>query len=335
MLLDASYFRAVQGGINSDADGKRKAAAANDNLKQLFRSSINRVNDAKRNGVVQPMIITSSEVKYKYNITVMPGDELYPGDMIEAYGEHMIVVNTRYLTPTYKVGLAWLCNVKFRFQNFTPDVIERYAVLDSGVYSTTVGTDGTVTYMKRQFKIYMSSDPDTDKIYIDKRLATGTMYDQNGNEILESYRITGRTKHTKGNYGDGAHLLELSAKSSESVGTRDNIELLICDYIEPGADETQTDVTLLPCEIKGRTNIAIGGNRTYTAVFYDIGGNVVQIDDVVWSVDLPKGITKQVNETTCKISVCDDDGLSGTSLTISVVDSAGKYNKAQIEVGVF
>lgn len=335
MPLDLNYFRTVQSGIGSDSEGQYKASLANDNLKQLFRTSINRVDDAKRNGIVQPMIITASEVKYKYNITVMPDDELYPGDMIEAYGEHMIVVNTRYLTPTYKVGLAWLCNVKFRFQNFSPDIIERYAVLDSGVYSTTVGTDGTVTYLKRQFKIYMSSDQDTDKIFIDKRLATGTMYDQNGNEILESYRITGRTKHAKGAYGAGTHLLELSAKSSESVGVKDNIELLVCDYIAPGEDRPTPDETLLTCEIKGRINIAIGGSRTYTAVFYDSSGNQVSVDDVVWDVDLPDGITKQVSGTTCKLTVKDDDSLSGISLMLSVVDKAGKYNKAQFEVGVF
>ncbi len=335
MPLDLNYFRTVQSGIGSNSEGQYKASLANDNLKQLFRTSINRVDDAKRNGVVQPMIITASEVKYKYNITVMPDDEIYPGDMIEAYGEHMIVVNTRYITPTYKVALAWLCNVKFRFQNFSPDVIERYAVLDSGVYSTTVGTDGTVTYLKRQFKIYMSSDPDTDKIFIDKRLATGTMYDQNGNEILEAYRITGRTKHAKGAYGAGTHLLELSAKSSESVGVRDNIELLVCDYIAPGDEPPTPDEKLLNCEIKGRSNIAIGGSRTYTAIFYDADGNQVSVDDVVWEIDLPSGITKQVSGATCKITVTDDDSLSGVSLTLTVVDAAGKYNKAQFEVGVF
>lgn len=334
MPLDAMYFRMVQGGLYSNYDSQYKATQANDNLLQQFRTSINRVDEAKRNGITQPMIITSTEVKYKYNITVMPWDELYPGDMIEALGEHMIVVNTRYITPTHKVGIAWLCNVKFRFQNFTSDIIERYAVLDSGVYSTTVGTDGTITYMKRQFKIYISSDDETDKICIDKRLATGTMYDQFGNEILEAYCITGRTKHAKGNYGSGAHLLELSAKSSEAVGTKDNIELIICDYIAPG-ETVAPDETLLNCEIKGRTNVAIGGSRTYTAVFYDQAGKATDISDIVWDVDLPNGITKIVDGTTCTVVVNDDDSLSGTTLTLTVVDKHGKYNKAQFEVGVF
>lgn len=335
MPLDLEYFRAVQSGFGPDTEAKYKSVIAKDNLLQLFRTSINRVDDAKRNGLTQPMIITASEVKYKYNITVMPDDELYPGDMIEAYGEHMIVVNTRYITPTYKVGLAWLCNVEFRFQNFSPEIIHRWGVLDSGVYSTTVGTDGTVTYLKRQFKIYLSSDSDTDKIHLDKRLAVGTMYDQSGNEILEAYIVTGRTKYAKGAYGSGTHLLELSAKSSEAVGTRDNIDLMVCDYIAPDEDPPLPDKTLLDCEIKGRSNIAIGGTRTYKAVFYDTNKNVVTVDEIIWSVDLPDGITKLIDGDSCKITVKDDDSLSGTELTLSVVDGDGKYNKAKLLVGVF
>lgn len=333
--LDINYFRAVQGGAGTETEQDYKSAVARDNLMQLFRTSINRDDNATRNGVVQPMIITASEVKYKFNITVMPGDELYPGDMIEHEGEHLVVVNTRCVTPTYKVGLAWLCNIKFRFQNFTSEIIERWAALDSGVYSTTVGSDGTVTYLKRQFKVYLSGDPETYKIYIDKRLATDTMYDQNGNEILEAYTVTGRTKYAKGAYGAGAHLLELSVKSSETVGTRDSIEQMVCDYIEPGTPAPEPDKDLLICEIKGRPNIAIGGSRTYKAVFYDVDGNETTVDNAIWEVDLPDGITKQVDGQVCKLFVKDDDSLSGTSLTLAVSDSAGKYNKAQYEVGVF
>lgn len=340
MRLDLDYFRTVQGTMNIHDEPTYKAVNAQEMLLYEFQDSINYVIDAKRNGVVQPMIISGSDVKYKYNITTMPGDELYPGDIIEANGEHMIVVQTRSESPVYVLGLAWMCNVKFRFQNWSPTVIERYGVLDSGVYSTTTGTDGQITYLKRQFKIYLPSDEDTDKIYIDKRLAVGTMYDQYGNEILEAYVVTGRTKFGKGGYGEGAHLLELNAKSSEQVSIKDNVVEMICDYIAP--DETTDDdptpappEAVLTCAITGRNNISLGMTRTYKAVFYDEGGAVCEIDLPVWTYEAPEGVTVTPNGATCSVQIPDDEALAGTEVILRLGDGGMLYKNTMLVVGVF
>lgn len=336
MRPDLGYFRTVQGTRCIHDEPTYKAVNAQEMLLEEFQDSINYVSDAKRNGEVQPMIISGSDVKYKYNITTMPGDELYPGDIIEANGEHFIVVQTRSESPVYILGLAWLCNVKFRFQNWSPTIIERYGVLDSGVYSTTTGTDGTITYLKRQFKIYMPSDEDTDKIYIDKRLAVGTMYDQSGNEILEAYVITGRTKFGKGGYGEGAHLLEMNAKSSEEVHDKDNIALMICDYIAP-EDDGEPDETeaVLECVIKGRNNIRLGASRTYTGVFYDADGNECDIDNPVWTVEAGIGIDYIANGKECTVTVPDDDVYSGTEIVLRLGDDNVNYKNTALVVGVF
>lgn len=338
MTLDLDYFRTVQGTMNIHDEPTYKAVNAQETLLYEFQDSINYVATAKRNDVVQPMIITGSEVKYKYNITAMPGDELYPGDMIEANGEHFIVVQTRSESPVYIVGVAWVCNVRFRFQNWSSQIIERYGVLDSGVYSTTTGTDGTITYLKRQFKIYLPSDPDTDKIYIDKRLAVGTMYNQNGDEILEAYVMTGRTKYGKGNYGDGAHLLELNAKSSEQVSVKDNVALMVCDYIEPdesGDDDDDTPTELLSCEIKGRNNVRLGASRTYTAVFYDAGGDEVTVASPVWTWEADESITVTDNGSTLTVAVPDQEELSGTEIILRLGDGGVAYRTTMFVVGVF
>lgn len=336
MDLDLCYFKTVQGTFNIHDEPTYKAVNAQEMLLDEFQSSINYVIDAKRNGEIQPMIITGSEVKYKYNITTMPGDELYPGDIIEAHGEHYIVVQTRSESPVYVLGLAWLCNVKFRFQNWSSTIIERYGVLDSGVYSTTTGTDGTITYLKRQFKIYMPSDEETDKIYIDKRLAVGTMYDQNGNEILEAYVVTGRTKFGKGGYGDGAHLLEMNAKSSEEVHDKDNVALMVCDYIAPKEEETpeETDA-VLECSIVGRNNVRLGASRTYTGVFYDADGEECEIEHPVWTVEASDGISVITDGATCTVSVPDEDIFSGTEIVLRLGDGNVNYKNTALVVGVF
>ena len=337
MALDATYFATVQGALGTEGESEFRAAWAQDELLFDFEDSINYIADAKRNDVVQPMIITGTEVKYKYNVTAMPGDELYPGDIIEANGEHYIVVQTRSESPVYVLGLAWLCNAKFRFQNWTSDIIERYGVLDSGVYSTTTGTDGTVTYLKRQFKIYLPSDEDTDKIYIDKRLAVGTMYDQFGNEILEAYVITGRTKFGKGGYGEGAHLLELNAKSSEEVGAKDNITEMVCDYIAPDDDDEDDDTpataTLL-CVISGRSTIRLGKSRTYSGIFYNEENELVSIDNPQWEIEAPEGVIYSVDGATCTVSVSDDDDLVGAEIVLTLGDGEVNYRNAKMTVEV-
>lgn len=288
-----------------------------------------------RNGILRSSKFVIKHIgKYKYNITTMPGDELYPGDIIEANGEHYIVVQTRSESPVYILGLAWLCNVKFRFQNWSSTIIERWGVLDSGVYSTTTGTDGTITYLKRQFKIYMPSDDDTDKIYIDKRLAVGTMYDQYGNEILEAYVITGRTKFGKGGYGEGAHLLEMNAKSSEEVSVKDNVELLICDYIAPDDDEEEETTELLECAITGRATIRLGKSRTYTGVFYDSDGNETTIDNPVWRVDAEAGVTYEPDGSNCTVIVPDDENMIGAEIRIVLGDGNVNYKNATLIVEV-
>lgn len=336
MNLDLCYFRTVQNTLDIHDEPTYKAVNAQEMLAEEFTSSINYVVDAKRNGVTQPMIISGSEVKYKYNITTMPGDELYPGDIIEANGEHFIVVQTRSESPVYILGLAWMCNVKFRFQNWSPTIIERYGVLDSGVYSTTTGTDGTITYLKRQFKIYLPSDEDTDKIFIDKRLAVGTMYDQHGNEILEAYVITGRTKFGKGGYGEGAHLLELNAKSSEEVHSKDNVQLMICDYIEPDelAPDDDTDA-VLECEISGRSTIMLGSTRTYSGVFYDANHDVCVVENPVWTYEAPEGVSVQIDGAQCIVTVPDSDELSGAELVLRLGDGNVDYKNTMMVVEVF
>ena len=336
MALDATYFATVQGALGTEGESEYRAAWARDELLFEFENSINYIADATRNGEVQPMIITGTEVKYKYNVTTMPGDELYPGDIIEANGEHYIVVQTRSESPTYILGLAWLCNAKFRFQNWTPDIIERYGVLDSGVYSTTTGTDGTVTYLKRQFKIYLPSDEDTDKIYIDKRLAVGTMYDQFGNEILEAYVITGRTKFGKGGYGEGAHLLELNAKSSEEVGAKDNVAEMVCDYIAPDDDDEDepTPTATLTCVISGRSTIRLGKSRTYSGIFYNEENALVTIDNPQWTMEAPEGITLAADGATCVVTVPNDDDYVGAEILLILGDGGVNYKNAKMTVEV-
>ena len=106
--------------------------------------------NARRNGVVQPMLFIRTGVQYKINAVALPGDELYPGDIIEVYDETWICVETRAMDTIQTTGILWLCNHEFKWQNFSSAIHTAWGVFDSGVYSTTRNGDEQLQYLDKQ-----------------------------------------------------------------------------------------------------------------------------------------------------------------------------------------
>ena len=111
-----------------------------------------------------------------------------------------------------------------------------------------------------QYKIYLPIDSDTERLYVDKRLATNVRYDANGKQILEVYKIT-RVDPTSQAYGKGAHLMLLHCRSDDYVAEHDSVAQRICDYIPPdtaGPSEPEGAADGAPA-ISGRTPSASAG----------------------------------------------------------------------------
>ena len=221
--------------------------------------------DCTRNGAPQRFLITRTDSLIRCEITAFPGEELYPGDIIECFGEHWICYQTRVSSDIQVTGTIWLCNHLFRWQNGTPDIIEKWGVLDAGVYSTTIAGGYEVNTPDVQYKIYLPIDSDTERLYVDKRLATNVRYDANGKQILEVYKIT-RVDPTSQAYGKGAHLMLLHCRSDDYVAEHDSVAQRICNCIPPdtaGPSEPGGTVDGAPA-ISGRDTLRIGGSRTYS-----------------------------------------------------------------------
>ena len=293
------------------------------------------VADAKRNGVEQRFLVTRSEVQYKYNITAFPGEDLFPGDIIECYGEHWIVVNTRVGNAVQATGLMWQCNHEFVFQNFDSTIHRYYGVLDSGVYSTTRTSDPTIQTLNQQYKIYLPYNEHTALIYEDKRLAAGKWIDKDQNDILTTYEVTGRDYISKG-YGEGAHLLILYVRSSKYNRERDNAELGICDYIAPSDSETaEIDHALLKCEITGRSTIRVGLSKTYRAVFYDIDGNAIDGVTPSWNyISDNENISFAESDGSITVNVPNHSDAGGSTVTLILSDASQAYSPAIFEIEV-
>ena len=314
-MIDLGYFRLIQNQNGLDSAVAATIRDAKASLREELQTSVHYM-VGKRNGVEQGFVVTPSESYYKYEIEALPDESLFVGDEIEVMNEHWIVVKTRVASPFQTIGLMWLCNYKFRWQNFTPDIIERWGVLDSGVYSTTRDGNGDLVTPDKQFKIYFPKDPDTAKLFIDKRLAVEVIYDSTGAEVLNVYRITGYDS-VSSSYGQGGHLLVLNARSEDYVPGRDSIEEMICDYIEPAPEPPVQEGT-----IDGKAKIHVGKSRTYIADF----------DVDTWSIVTElAGVTLLPDGNTAKLYVALEDDLVGEIVTL-VAEGGGILATLDVEV---
>ena len=286
---------------------------------------------ALRNGVEQDFLIQRTDKTERFKITAFPGEDLNIGDYIDVWGETFLVYQTRVQTTLNKTGILWLCNHKFRWQSFTPEIIERWGILDSGVYSTTIRGEDDVKYKNKQFKMIVPLDEETAKLYVDKRIAVDKMYDKRGNKILNVYQITGYDA-TGENFGEGSHILYLNLRSDEYNDDADNYDEVLCDYIAQDS-EGEPDEGELSCLIKGSSTIRIGTSRKYTPVFYDSDGNEVSDITPIWSNEgLSDGITLSEQNGKLVIAIPDDVRLIGSPITINL--TADGYMTASMEISI-
>lgn len=315
-------------GMYGTTERERSINRSVEDFERLVVDNPNYQEHCTRNGKPQRFMISRSDVLYRANITAFPGEELYPGDIIECFGEHWIVYQTRVASVYQTTGIIWLCNHLFRWQNNSPDIIERWGVLDSGVYSTTKTAGYEVNTPDVQYKIYLPLDDDTKKLFVDKRIATNIRYDANGKEILEVYKLT-RVDPTSQAYGKGAHLMLLNARSDDYVAEHDNIEERICGYISPLVEEEQIVIPeLLPSEISGRNTVRVGASRTYTTTIPAEAYPQWNVSPVL------DGVVLDTTESGVRLIVEDKSSLVGEVITLRVVDSGGLYLPSEFTVEV-
>lgn len=290
--------------------------------------------DTLRNGSSQPLLLTRGGEKHSYNVICRPGDNLFAGDIIDAFGQKWIVMEARADATTHKTGVMYQCNKLFRFQNFSPDIIERWGFVDISGYSSSFNSDTQMQHSSEQVAIYLPYDEETAKIYVDKRLPSHVGYDQFGEKILFSFKITG-TNPVSESYNDGDHLLMLKAERFLYAQDKDNLELEICDYIQSVDDleDPPTSDIQLHCEIMGGTAIRIGGTRIYKAVFTDSDGHVIDGVNCTWSVD-GDGANYVVTDDGIKVSIAYNTALIGNDIIIHAAASDLTCSPAEYRVEV-
>lgn len=299
----------------------------------FYRQAVNNpaCQAAKRNGIEQQFLITRTEVPEKYKIVAFPDEDLDVGDYIDVFGERFLVIQSRVQDTLQKNGIMWLCNHKFRWQSFNDTIVERWAVLDSGVYSSTIRGEVMARTVDKQFKLYLPEDSETRKLFIDKRLAAETMCDKDGNTILNVYQITGYDA-TSESFGANGHLLVCNLRSDEYNRNTDNVTELICDYIENNGG---SDGVLPVCSITGKESIRLGTTRKYTPTFYTVSGNEQTGIVPLWSFEgIPTHVTTSETNGVLAVNVPDNTELLGKSFNIVLNNDSLSYAQSKITVNI-
>ena len=292
--------------------------------------------DAKRNGVQQGMMFTRSGEQHSYNVICRPGDVLFAGDIVDAFGQKWIVMEARADDTTHVTGVMRQCNKLMRFQCFGTTVYERWVYIDVSGYSSAFNSDSQLQKGEEQVAIYMSYDAATAQIYVDQRLPSHIGYDEFGNRILNAFRVTGPDPVSE-SFNPGDHLLVLKAVRDLYHSDTDNLELEICDYRSSARQPTQSERPKPgDAHIEGRTSLRIGTSRLYTATFLDAATRepVANVQPL-WTLSAPSGIT--VGDPTANpvtVIVANDASLIGEQFSLKVVDTDGVYSSAVIEVEV-
>lgn len=270
-----------------------------------FSKSLEHEAGAKRNGTPQEFIAHKTKGSQRYSLSSKAGETFFAGDIIECYNSHWIVVEVEANKDIYTSGYMERCNHLFKFVA-GGKIIERWGVLDSGVYSTTLTDTLLMPELNKQFKIYLPYDDDTKLFSIGRRFAVGTTYDEAGKQVLVAYKITGYDPATM-NYGEDA-LLVLNCKSDAYDPVADNLELEICDYnlVQPDSNDA-----LCTVDYVGKPFLRVGGGKkTFVCKFADANGNEVSPDDVEWTITTVDNTGLTTHTTT------------NASITISLSDQA-------------
>lgn len=250
----------------------------------------------------------------KCKITLLPGTKMFIGDLVGVYGEKWLCVELYADEYGITSGVVWMCNQVFRFQDKLGRIIEKDAIIDDGSYAKD--NDKSIPVTQNSFKCYMSLDEDSRVLHVDKRLAIDTIYNSDGEEILEAGKIFWIDSHTV-NYGTGSHLMTFGLSISAFNREMDSLKEKICDYIAPIRTPEETP-KVERISISGRSTIRIGTGRNYKAALVDQDGNPISAEgkEFAWEVSGSDAITIAPKGTTCTLTVPLTSGLIGTIISL-------------------
>lgn len=333
MPLDMNYFRAIQGSLGCATEKDTQVEDVRRRFSYDFDTSINAVYDASRNEVQQDFIIVPTKEQNKCNVITRPGEEISIGDIIFWNKLHWLVTDKNFQSEIYNSATIVRCNRIIKWQNVkTLEIISRWC-LCTKPYTSNIEDGKILSTSNREYKIQLPFDSETRLIDLDKRF----LLEEIGG-VPRAYKMTSvDTLTNRYEDIDGGFLIWNLTQDTYDVH-KDNAELMIADYIDPGAPPAPPpgpDPTLLKCEILGRDCIKCGASAIrYDGIFYlSDNKTVAQNINMEWAVSFPQNLEKnfdfKVFDSYITLRALDSEDIIGEKVEIKLVDSLSLYEQAK------
>lgn len=281
------------------------------------------------NDAAQQLFIHSTDTPSEKTFNTLPGEIVDLGDIILWNEMHWMVTKVDFDDEITRSGRIAQCNRQIRWQNqYTGEIIERWCIAKKP-YTSNIEEGMAIANSNREFKIQLGYDEETILVDLDRRFLLEVIdHEPKAYKMISVDTITNRYQDIDGGF------LVWNVKQCEYNPGTDNAELMIADYFEPKVTPDPEE-PLLPCRINGRDTIRGGIGRTYNVVFYDALGEITAEPTAVWTVSTDSDAVKwNANGGTLELYLPDGALPEGSIITISVADTDGAYEAAEMQVEV-
>lgn len=296
-----------------------------EHIKELAVNSLS-CKQCKVNGVDQLLVIDDGTLPYYKNVKSLPDEYFDAGNYIEWADSMWLIVSCDWDKEVYTYGKIQQCNYILKWQNESANIIERWSVvLSASKYNNGEKYNNIIVVGSNQLMVYLPLDTETLKMRANKRL----MVDFN-TESPKCYDVTRVDTVTMSYDGiaepvyDGKGCILLVLTETEFNPDVDNVELMICDYVNPNDVPQPTSPILIT--YSGSPEIRIGGRKTLTA---ETESDVVfsLISSAMWEGK----ITLTQTGKKCVIKCVNDSTMVGASFKV-VVTGGGQSSELLIKI---
>lgn len=284
-----------------------------EHLKEFAVNSLS-CKQCKVNGLDQLLIIDDGTLPYYKNVKSLPDEYFEAGNYIEWADSMWLMVSCDWDKEVYTYGKMQQCNYVLKWQTKSADIIERWSVvLSASKYNNGEKYNNIIVVGSNQLMVYLPLDAETLKLRANKRL----MVDFN-TDLPKCYDVTRVDTVTMSYDGiaepvyDGKGCILLVLTETELNPDVDNIELMICDYVNPNDVPQPTSPILIT--YSGSPEIRIGGRKTLNA---EAESDVIfsLVSSAMWEGKIT--LTQTGNK--CLIKCANDSAMVGSSFKVMVI----------------
>lgn len=274
------------------------------------------------NGVRQSLIVSQDkDILNVRKLYAYPGETFYTGDVVDCYDSKWLITEVDQNKEVYTWGKMQQCNRELIWQNTqTGEIISRWVTAEKPYYSNLNETQ-ILTTSNREYKIQIAYDDETSQIDLDKRFML---------EIVagkpRTYKVSSVDTITERFYEDGTTrgFLVLNLTQDLYNPNTDNVELMICDYVDPDVVDFPglTGKSRVEITYSGAAQIRYGGSaKKFTSNYYE---NDVLAEEYTsnWTVQLPDDVADmleaKIDGNVIYLRALDDIRIQGRNITLSV-----------------